>query len=580
MAHEEKDHIEGDIRSLGGFVRASCLKFQNKAALILPTRPERTTITYTDLWRRIRVFAQGLLDHDLKRGDTICIFSENCWQWAVLDWASQCLGVTVVPIYPTLPGDQASYIVRDSGAKVVFCGNDKLLTCLDGLVDAKRQLLFGENSFESDCGDKLIPEETINAAIDSIEEKDIATIIYTSGTTGNPKGAILPHRVFVGLNKNIAQALPVSDKDTWLSFLPLSHVFERYAGHIFPTSIGATIAYSSGAATLGKDMQEIQPTIMMCVPRLLESIMEKILDAVKKQSPLKQRLFGLAQSQELAKFRGGFAPLAGILDKVVMEKVRERTGGHMRFFVAGGGALPPHVADFYLSLGICILQGYGLTETGAATSINHPDRNRPETVGEPLPGLEFKLAEDGEILIRGYGVMDGYLNLPEATAQALDSEGWFHTGDIGAWSGTHMKITDRKKDLLVLANGKNVAPQPIENKIRESRYIAEVALFGDGESYVAGLIIPHEEHIKEYAKEAGVTSSDFAGMCKLPAIKDLIDKEIKKVNQTLADYERVKRTEIISAAFSIEGGELTPSLKVKRKFVREKYRTTIDGMFK
>lgn len=566
-----------DVQSLGGIIRRSCTQYPTKAALILPTKPSRTTITYADLWMRIRFFALGLQQMNLQRGDKICIFSENSWEWSVMDWAGQCLGLVVVPIYPTLPGDQAAYIVNDCGAKAVFAGSDKLRKLLDGLTNASRHIL---EEFAQSVDGKPIDEAELNTLIDGAKQEDVATIIYTSGTTGNPKGAVLPHRCFVGLCANIKAALPVDDRDVWVSFLPLSHVFERYGGHVFPMSVGATVGFSSGAVTLGNDLRDIRPTLMMCVPRLLESIMEKIVDSVRKQSPTKQFLFNLARSQGQKRFHKQFAPLYGVLDRVVLEKVRERTGGRLRFFVSGGGALPHHVAEFYGSLGIQILQGYGLTETTAATSINHPDNNRPETVGEALPGLEMKIAADGEILIRGYSVMDGYYNLPAATAEAIDAEGWFHTGDIGVQEGMFFRITDRKKDLLVLGNGKNVAPQPIENKIRESRYIQEVALFGDGQAYVAALIIPSEDHIKEFAHEAGVTSSDFAGLCALPAIRDLIEKELKRVNQTSADFERVKRFEIISTPFSIEGGELTPSLKVKRKVVREKYRALIDGMFK
>ena len=306
--------------------------------------------------------------------------------------------------------------------------------------------------------------------------------------------------------------------------------------------------------------------------------MDKILDGVKKQPPLRQKLFRLALSQGTARAHGKFAPLAGVMDGLVGAKIRERTGGRIRFFVSGGAALPRHVADFYHAFGLTVLQGYGLTETTAATCVNHPDpaRNKPHTVGEPLPGVEVGLAADGEILVRGPSRMLGYYHLPEATAEAIDSEGWFHTGDIGEWEGPCLKITDRKKDILVLANGKNVAPQPIENLLRESPLIGEVVLFGDGHEYVYALVIPNFERLRAALGATDAeTDSHLAGRADARA---LVKAEIDRVNQGLADFEKVKRHAVLAATFSIETGELTPSLKVKRKVVREKFKDVLVGL--
>jgi long-chain acyl-CoA synthetase len=272
--------------------------------------------------------------------------------------------------------------------------------------------------------------------------------------------------------------------------------------------------------------------------------------------------------------QGAFAPFAGLLDKIVGKKIRERTGGRMRFFVSGGAALPPHVAEFYMAFNLTVLQGYGLTETTAATCINHPYRNRYWTVGEPLPGVEVSIASDGEILVRGPSVMLGYYHLPEETAKAIDADGWFHTGDIGEFEDKHLKITDRKKDILVLANGKNIAPQPIENKLKESAYIAEAVLFGDGNEYVYGLIIPNLERLREEFPEAG----DDEALVKNEQVRAKIKAEIDQVNRTLADFEKVKKHALLNAAFSVETGELTPSMKVKRKVVREKHADLIRSL--
>lgn len=530
----------------------------------------------------VRNIAYRLHNAGIARHDKICVYSENCAGWALTDWACMTLGVVLVPIYPSLPGDQAAYVVNDCGAKVVFCGSEALLKKLEGLTTAKTVLLEANEKY-IDSNSIEVPAEFDtwwNAEIDKGEADELATIIYTSGTTGQPKGALLPNRAFVLLCANIQSQLPVDETDLFLSWLPMSHVYERFAGHILPISLGATIAYSGSLATLANDMMEVKPTVLLCVPRFLEATKDRIEDAALKQGGMKTKLFQLALAQGKLWRAGKFAPLHGILDKIVSEKIREKTGGRIKFFVSGGGALPTHVSEFYRAFGLEVLQGYGLTETCAASSLNHPKANRPETIGIPIRGVEFKLAEDGEILIRGYGLMTGYHNLPEATAEAIDSEGWFHSGDIGVKDGEYYKITDRKKDLIILGNGKNVAPQPIENKLRESTYIKEVALFGDGQKELCGLIVPDFERLEKYAKEQGITSNDTSKFIQLPAIRDLFKKEVDSVNKTLADFEKVKRFEILTAPFSVEGGELTPSLKVKRKFVREKYSDLVQGMMR
>lgn len=568
---------EPKILSLGAMLRESCAKWGDKTAIILPTKP-RTHVSYSELYEKVFRTASALHSLGLRAGDKVNLFAENCLEWAVTDWAAQTLGVITVPIYPTLPGDQASYIVKDSGSKFVFAGSNELIKRLNGLVDARLMLLAGDDSLAALANTATMDREAWEAGIGAVDAHGLATIIYTSGTTGDPKGAMLSHDAFTVLCKNILETIPVNDRDTFLSFLPLSHVYERFAGHVLPISLGATIAYAGSLATLGTDMKEVQPTIMLCVPRLLEATRERILDNVAKSPPLRQFLFKLALEQGRKHLAKGFAPLHGILDSVVAAKVRERTGGKLRFFVNGGGALPAHVADFFRPLGIDILQGYGLTETCAATSLNHPETNIPSTVGEPIKGMEIKIADDGEILIRGVGVMKGYFNHPEATAEAIDADGWFHSGDIGEFVGKHLKITDRKKDIIVLGNGKNVAPQKIENTLRESRYIKEAALFGDGQPYICGLIVPDFDHLAAYAKEAGIEASNTEALIQLEAVKALIKKEIDRVNHGLSDFEKVKKFEIIGRPFSVESGEMTPSLKLKRKVVRERFADLISSM--
>lgn len=564
-----------EAKNLGDMLRRSCRTYAGKPAMLVPTGSEFKPITYAELWDCTLSCAAALQNLGLKRGDRVALQSENCAEWSVLDWACRVLGIVLVPIYPTLPTDQTQYIVKDSGASLVVSSTPEQAAKVAGLGIKTILLKEGSESLTK-LAESLgaLDEGVANAEIDQTQLGDLTTIIYTSGTTGPPKGAMLDHRAIAFICEQAKFSVPFNSEDLFLSFLPMSHVFERVAGQALPISCGATVAYSKSLLTLGSDMLAVKPTVLLCVPRFLEATMDKILDGVKKQPPLRQKLFHWALGQGKAKLHGGFAPFAGLLDKLVGAKIREKTGGRIRYMVSGGAALPPHVADFYLAFGLNVLQGYGLTETTAATCVNHPDKNKPHTVGPPIEGVEVKIAADGEILVRGPSRMMGYFNLPEATAEAIDAEGWFHTGDIGEWEGKNLKITDRKKDILVLANGKNIAPQPIENKLKESPLIAEVVLFGDGNEYVYGLVIPNFDRLRE---ELGSTAED-AALAASPEAKARIKTEIDQVNRTLADFEKVKRHALLAATFTIESGELTPSMKVRRKVVREKYADALKDL--
>jgi len=525
------------------------------------------TLLYSELYETVRRFATVVSELGIQRGDRLVIQSENCPEWAWLDWACQCLGIVVVPIYPTLPADQSQYIVQNCGARIVVAGGAEQAAKSEGLADVRVVLLKGVPDSLATLAATARPME-LDGTIDAIQPSDIATFIYTSGTTGAPKGAMLKHESFTFICDSVRKSLPITEQDVFLSFLPMSHVYERVAGQVLPLSLGACIAYAQNLRTLASDMQRARPTVMLCVPRFLEATREKIVDTAMKGSGVKRFLFKSALSQGAARVNGRFAPFAGLLDKLVGAKIREKTGGRIRFFVSGGAALAPHVSEFYRAFRLNVLQGYGLTETTAATCVNHPDDNRPWTVGPPLEGIEVRIAGDGEILVRGPSVMVGYHDMPEETRAAIDESGWFHTGDIGEFEGKNLKITDRKKDLLVLANGKNVAPQPIENKLKASDLISEAVLFGDGMEFVSALVIPNRDALNAMGIEQIASNEARAA----------IKKEVDKVNATLADFEKVKRHTLLDAEFSIESGELTPSLKVRRKVVKEKYADLISEM--
>lgn len=565
--------------SLGALLFQSCERWADRPAVMLHEKGGWQTIPYRDHLGRVRALAAALRSIGLSKGDRLVLLGENSYEWALADWAAQTLGIVTVPIYPTLPADQAQYIARDCGAKVAAIGSQELahrLAGLEGLTLVGLKPVEGLPDLRGDG--QTLPDDEWRASVESIDREDLATIIYTSGTTGPPKGAMLPHRAFTSLCSHIRSTLPVDEHDVFLSFLPLSHVYERFAGHVLPVSVGAAIAHARSIATLASDMEAVRPTIMLCVPRFLESIRGRVMDSMAKQPSLRRKLFEWALSQGIRRSHGKFAPFAGLLDSLVGKKIRARLGGRIKFFVSGGAALPRHVADFYLAFRIDVLQGYGLTETCAASALNHPDRNDPDTVGEPIEGVKIEIAPDGEILIGGDCVMAGYYGLPEATAAAIDDQGWFHTGDIGEWVGGRLKITDRKKDLIILANGKNVAPQNIENRLRESDLIAEAVLFGDGMEYVCALIVPDFERLRRELPEVAAGWRTDADAATSPEVEQRIKAEIDRLNKTLADFERVKKHRLLDRGFSIESGELTPSMKVKRKVVREKYADLIESM--
>ena len=563
-----------EAKSLGDMLRRTANRVPDKVAMLVPKGSQFEEIRYRELFDVVRNYAGAIKGLGVSRGDRLALISENCVEWSYVDWACRCLGVVVVPIYPTLPADQASYIVKDSGSKLVVAGGADQLAKVACLDESDAILLKGDDSLEAKVTSGVFPmtEAAFKAEIDATAPEDLSTIIYTSGTTGLPKGAMLPHRAFIHVCECAQRQFPLTEADVFLTFLPMSHVYERVAGQALPICLGATIAYAKSLASLAGDMQKVKPTVLLCVPRFLESFSDKVLDTIRKAPPIRQKLFALAMSQGIKKQAGGFAPLAGILDKIVMSKLRERVGGRMRLFISGGAALPKHLAEFYIGAGLTVLQGYGLTETTGGTCVNHPDRNKYWTVGESL-GMDIKIAEDGEILIKGPALMTGYYNLPEETAQAIDKDGWFHTGDIGEFEGQNLKITDRKKDLIILGNGKNVAPQPIESKLTASPYIAEAVVLGDNMDHCVALIVPNFAAIRTLLKlpDSEVLSLNIEA-------KALIKKEIDRINKTLASFEMVKKHTILDNPFTLEGGELTPTQKVKRKVVKEKYAEKIAGM--
>ena len=560
---------------------------------------EWKSITWQEFSDRVDAVAAALSARGFVAGDRIAIVSENQPNWIIADLANATLGITTVGIYPTLPAPQIAYIVNDCGARAIYVQDHKQLA---KVLEARTETPSLEQIFllEGDDPDAnalsiavLFAEGTGKPAPrPEVDPESVACLIYTSGTTGDPKGAMLTHH---NLADNCIRSLEhfrngnvgIQPEDRFLSFLPLAHSFERII-HLFALSAGASIVYSQGARTLLDEMSTMQPTIMGCVPRVFEAMQERILDNISKAPEKKRKLaekalaagYAVVDARQAGKAPGLLTRVEhAILDKLVLEKIRARFGGNWRFFISGGAALNPATARFFHALGFVLLEGYGLTETSPVISVNPAPRPKIGTVGTVIPGGEVKIAPDGEVCYRGANVMKGYFGNEQATRDMIDSDGWLHTGDIGTLDAEgYLRITDRKKDIIVLANGKNVSPLPIESTLKASPMLQEVVLIGDKQNVITALVAPNMERLGEWAKEQGLSFADNDALIALPESKKRIRQEIDAHSKALADFEKIKRFTLINAVFSIDGGELTPTLKVKRKVIAQKFASQIAAM--
>lgn len=576
---------------------AAVQHYGNKAALAhKPKGGTYLDISYTELDASVAAFSKGLNALGVEKNDRVAILSENRPEWAITDFGSLKVGAVTVPMFSTLTAAQVGYILKDSGAKIICVSTEKQLEKVRAIRDEvptlEQIVIFdtiedetpeGVIQFQAVC--ELAGEETDSAA----SEDDIATIIYTSGTTGNPKGVMLTHANFISNVEACKSLIDVSETDVLLSFLPLSHVFERLGGHYVPLFSGAKIAYAESTFTVAQNMKEVAPTVMLSVPRLYETMHERILRAVQEGSSVKQKIFhwgvsvGSAVSSAIQQGRKPSAILQlqqSIADKLVFAKLKEATGGRLRFFVSGGAALPQSIAEFFHAAGILILEGYGLTETSPVISMNHPGKWKFGTVGAQVPGIEVQIAEDGEILTRGPHVMKGYFNNDAATAEVIDAEGWFHTGDIGLIDADgFVKITDRKKNIIVLSNGKNVAPQPIESVLVQSPFISQIMVIGSERKNLAALIVPNFDALKAWASENSIETDDLSAMLEAREVQQHIQSEIRSRLTDFADFEQVRRFTLFEKEFSQEDDEMTPTLKLKRNVIIARYGDAIEAMY-
>ena len=561
--------------------------------------------TYNQLADQVKNFALGLRELGLSFGDRAAMLAENSERWAVADLGILSLGAVNVPMFYTSTSAQVSYIVQDSGSKIICVSTkrqlEKVKSFFDQVTELEKVIIFDDLDDLDDphtltfnqvveIGKKIENGQQIYREASYLVEPDnIATIIYTSGTTGNPKGSILTHDNLMSNVKSGLSILEIDPDDQFLSFLPLSHVFERMAGYYLPIYRGACISYAQSPLTVRENMGEVCPTVMASVPRLYEMMHDRILKQVRSASAIRQKIFhwavGVGRKVSVLKQKGQNPGLilsqqAALADKLVFNKLKAVTGGQLRFFVSGGAPLPQPIAEFFHAAGILILEGYGLTETSPVISVNTLDSFKFGSVGKPIPGVEVVIAGDGEILTRGPHVMMGYHNKPEQTAESIDEEGWFHTGDIGHFDEEgFLRITDRKKNILVLSNGKNVAPQPIENAIKQSSYINQIMLLGDNQKTVAALVVPDFDSVKSFAQEQGISTSSLSDLLTDKSIIQLIKKEISQYTSDFSDFEQVRQFHLIDREFTAETDEMTPTLKLKRNVIMKNFADQINQIY-
>ncbi|HWT03620.1 MAG TPA: long-chain fatty acid--CoA ligase [Pyrinomonadaceae bacterium] len=567
--------------------------------------PDWHHISGENFAERVRHIALGLDEIGVRRGDRVSLLSENRPEWSIVDLAILSIGAVNVPIYTTQAVEQVRFILEDSGARLLFVSGRKVfkharpgieaVETLEGMIffdpDASTSQAEGAMTLEELEArgrerDRNDPE-AYDALLAPGGEEDLATIIYTSGTTGEPKGVMLTHSNFVSNMLSIASALPIYNTDTALSVLPLSHIFERTCFYVFCYT-GVSVYYAASFDVVGEHLREVRPTIMTAVPRLFEKVYQRIVKKGMSAGGWKSKLFAwsLEVGQRYGELKDKREPVPPLLElkrdlanRLVFSKWREGVGGRLRYFVSGGAALSPTLSYAFWAADIPILQGYGMTET-CIVSANRPDNNKTGSVGLVFPGIDVTIAEDGEILVRGPNVMKGYHNHPESTA-AVIQDGWFMTGDVGHMDGEgHLYITDRKKDLFKLSNGKYVAPQLVESLIKQSELVNQVVVIGAGRKQPAALVVPDWEALAGAMSEAGEQKpATRAEWSRDAAAVKIVQKEVAQLTRGLHDYERIRRVALLPEEFSIDSGEMTPTLKVKRRVVDEKYGQLIEELY-
>jgi long-chain acyl-CoA synthetase len=562
------------------------------------------SISSEEMLERAKFIAAGLHAIGVQRGDRVALLSESRVEWTLTDAGSIFAGAIDVPIYPTLTPPQVRYILNDSGACVLFLANSEkyieLKEVLGECAAIKHVIFFDADGITNAEGLTLAQVEQkgreleqrepghIDRSAQQTKPDELATIIYTSGTTGEPKGVMLTHSNLVTNLIDSSGHFSFGEQDTVLSVLPLSHVFERQAMYMYLYR-GMAVYFAESLQTIGPNLREVRPTILVGVPRIFEKIYARIRERAAEAGKVSEALlaWSVSVARDYAKHVLAHQPVPGMLkrkhalaSKLIFSKWKNAFGGRIRLLVSGGAALPEDLTYIYIGAGIPIVQGYGLTETSPVISASTIENNRVGTVGKAIPNVDIRIAEDGEIEVRGPNVMLGYYNKPEETRAVFTSDGWFKTGDIGTIDEDgYLRITDRKKELFKTSGGKYISPQPIEQAIKGSRFVNQVVLIGAERKFPAALIVPVWEQLESYCKLKGIEVKDRSELCRHPRIVDLLQRQIDALTPNLAKYERIKKVALLENEFTIEGGELTPTLKVKRRVIDQKYKDVIERLY-
>ncbi len=551
--------------------------------------------TFLETYKKVLKTAQLLLDLGVKPKDNIALIATNCPEWNFVDMAVQMIDAVCVPMYPTISSSDYAYIFKDAEIKIAFVGNESIyhrVETVSNQLPLLRKIISFDKIKAADQYFSLLKgikpdEKKINQIADTVSENDLATIIYTSGTTGNPKGVMLTHSNIMSNLTAVQQDLPLVEGKRSLSFLPLCHSFERTVFYAYLAN-KIHIHYAESLEKISDNLKEVKPYCFTTVPRLLEKVYDKILDKAKELDTVKKILFDwslkLGNEYEYGRDKKelGYGLQLILARALVFSKWREALGGELEFIVTGAAPIQPRLIKMFTAAGINVLEGYGLTETSPVLAFNRIpfEERKIGTVGMPVRGVTIQLADDGEILAKGPNIMKGYYNRQDLTDEVIDADGWFHTGDIGEWvENKFLKITDRKKELFKTSGGKYIAPQVIENKMKESKYIEQIMVTGEYQKFISALIVPNFIYLHEYAQTHHLEFKDNKGLIGHPEINKLIEKEIENLNANFGKWEQIKKFTLLSNEWTSDSGELTPTMKVKRKVISEKYKKEIEAMY-
>ena len=580
---------------------------RDKNILFYKNKNVWNSLTGKDILSIVKKISFSLHQNDITTQDKVAILSNTSYKWALCDYGIISMGAVTTTVYPSLLPDQIEYILRDSKSKLIFvedalqlekiksikenCPNLKRIIVMDNSYEDSENFIQNLNSF------LIVDHEYIKVSdlnfkklINTAKPDDLLTLIYTSGTTGIPKGVMLTHANLISNIEAVSRVQKDLNDETFLSFLPLSHVLERMGGHFFAFYLNSKIYYAENMETVGMNMSEISPTIVVCVPRFFEKMYNAVIKGVKEGSSIKKKLFWwsikigkdcVAINQAGYKLPYLLSVKHKIANKLVYSKIKAKIGGRIKFFISGGAPLSREVAEFFASLNVTILEGYGLTETSPVLTSNTPDSLRFGTVGKPLDNVEIKIANDGEILAKGPNIMVGYYNNQEATEEVIDNNGWFHTGDIGKFDKDgFLKITDRKKSIIVTSAGKNIAPAPLENALLHSEYIEQILVIGDKRNFLSALIVPLFDNVKEYLSEKEIELSSNEAIIEYPDVIELFENEVKLAMSKFSQFEQIKKFSLLSRHFMIERGEMTPKMSIIRKTVEKNFQDKIEQLYK